>query len=354
MEIRDILNEAVRKKTSDIIISAGAPITYHVHGELETDQPPRPLTPEESKALAYQLMSEEQRQKFEQKNELDLSFEIEGIARFRACLYRQRGAVAVVLRVVPLSIPHYSEIGISKRLLSQLVNIPNGLILVTGPTGAGKSTTLASLLEYMNTEYDLPRHIVTIEDPIEFNLQSRTCVIDQRELGFDTESYVSGLKGALRQMAHIILVGEMRDRETIEVALTAAETGNLVMSTLSTQSAAKTINRIIDVFPLNDQSEIRTRLALTLKAVLSQVLMRRKDTPGRVAAREVLFLNSSVANLIREGKIHQINNVIASNTQKGMVLMDDALISLHQEGVIHTSDVMSRIVDPEKARLVLA
>lgn len=354
MEIRDILNEAMRKKASDIIISAGAPVTYHVNGELDTEFPPHPLSPEESKALAYELMTDEQIKKFEQYPEMDLSFQVEGMARFRACLYKQRGAAAVVLRVVPLEIPHYSDIGISKRLLTQLVNIPNGLILVTGPTGSGKSTTLASLLQYMNTEYELPRHIVTIEDPIEFHLESKTCVIDQRELGVDTDSYVTGLKGALRQMAHIILVGEMRDRETIEVALTAAETGNLVMSTLATQSAAKTINRIIDVFPLNEQSEIRTRLALTLKAVLSQVLMRRKDTPGRVAAREVLFVNNSIANQIREGKVHQINNAIASSTNQGMVLMDDSLLALHHEGIVHTSDVLSRIIDPEKARHVLS
>jgi twitching motility protein PilT len=269
-------------------------------------------------------------------------------------VYRQRGTVAAVLRLVPLEIPHYTEIGVADSLLTQLVNVPNGLILVTGPTGAGKSTTVASYLEYLNTENEFPRHIITIEDPIEFDLKSKVCVIDQREVGHDTNNYVTGLKGALRQMPHIIFVGEMRDRETIEIALTAAETGNTVISTLSTQSAAKTINRIIDVFPLSDQAEIRTRLALTLKAVISQVLLRRKDMPGRVAAREVLFVTNPVANLIREGKVHQINNVISSSYGEGMVLLDDSLLSLRQDGVVHSADVLSRLQDPEKARLIAA
>jgi twitching motility protein PilT len=268
-------------------------------------------------------------------------------------VYRQRGAVSAVMRLIPLEVPHYSEIGVPERLLQQLTSIPNGLILVTGPTGAGKSTTVASLLEYLNTEVDFPRHIVTIEDPIEFPLRSKVCVIDQREIGIDTNNYLIGLRSALRQMPHIIFVGEMRDRETIEIALTAAETGNVVISTLSTQSAAKTINRIIDVFPLHDQAEIRTRLALTLKACISQVLLRRQDIPGRIAAREILLSNHSIASMIRENKVHQINNVISSSYGEGMVLLDDSLLSLHEEGVIFTSDVLPRLQDPEKARLLL-
>ena len=302
MTIEEILREAVARQAADVIISAGAPVTYHVLGSLEAATPPRPLTANESESLSYQLLKDDQRRIFETEKELDFSFAFKDIARFRVSVYRQRGTVASVLRLVPLKIPHYSEIGISDRLLMQMLTIPNGLILVTGPTGAGKSTTVASFIEHLNTEHNVPKHVITIEDPIEFLFQSKVCVIDQRELGPDTHSYVAGLRSALRQMPHIIFVGEMRDRATMEVALTAAETGSIVISTLATQSASKTINRIIDVFPLEDEAEVRARLALSLKVVVSQVLLRRRDVAGRVAARELLFVNGSVANLDPRGK----------------------------------------------------
>jgi twitching motility protein PilT len=353
MDISEILLEGVRRRASDILISAGAPITYQVDGLLERHQPPAPLTAAESENLTYQLLKDAQRKEFEQELELDLSFHLKDVSRFRVSAFRQRGTVAAVLRLVPLEIPRYTEIGIPDSLLAQLLSIPNGLILVTGPTGAGKSTTIASMLEYMNTERDFPRHIVTIEDPIEFLLHSKVCVIDQRELGADTRSYVIGIRSALRQMPHVIFVGEMRDRSTMEAALTAAETGNVVISTLATQSAAKTVNRIIDVFPLEDQAEIRARLALSLRAVVSQVLMRRRDGTGRIAAREIMFVNNSIANLIREGKVHQLSNVISSSFGEGMVLLDDSLLELHEAGVVYPADVIPRLQDPEKVRLLL-
>ncbi len=353
MDVSEILLEGVRRRASDILISAGSPITYQVDGQLERHQPSTPLSAAESEHLTYQILRDVQRKEFEQEWELDLSFHLKDVARFRVSAFRQRGTVGAVLRLIPLKVPHYSEIGIADRLLSQMLSIPSGLILITGPTGAGKSTTIASILEYLNTERDFPRHIVTIEDPIEFMFHSKICVIDQRELGTDTHSYVAGIRSALRQMPHIIFVGEMRDRETMESALTAAETGNVVISTLATQSASKTVNRIIDVFPLEDQAEIRARLALSLRAVISQVLLRRKDIAGRVAAREILFVNNSVANLIREGKVHQLNNVISSSFSEGMVLMDDSLLELHEGGVVHASDVIPRLQDPEKVRLLL-
>jgi twitching motility protein PilT len=354
MHIHEVLLDAARRDASDIIISAGAPITFHVYGELVPYQDEEPISDEQSKALVYSLLDDEQRAAFERDLELDMGYEIGDVARFRVAVMRQRGTVAAVLRVVPLDIPHYTRIGLPEHLLSRLINIPNGLILMTGPTGAGKSTTVASFLEYLNTEHGVPRHIITIEDPIEFPFKSKTCVVNQREVGGDTKTYITGLKGALRQMPHIIFVGEMRDRETMEIALTAAETGNIVISTLSTQSSAKTINRIIDVFPLHDQAEIRTRLALTLKTVVSQVLLRRRDVPGRIAAREILHVTNSVANLIRESKVHQINNVISSSFGDGMVLLDDSLLELHRDGVVHTSDVTSRLQDPDKVRLLMA
>jgi twitching motility protein PilT len=352
MRIGDVLEEAVRREASDLLISAGAPITFHVHGVLESNDPPTPLSARESQDLAYQLLNEEQRKTFEQVFELDLAFHYRDLARFRVSVYRQRGTVAAVLRLVPLKVPHYTDIGITEKMMGRMMTIPNGLVLITGPTGAGKSTTVASFLSYLNNEVDFPRHIITIEDPIEFLLPSNVCVIDQRELGSDTQSYPIGLRSALRQMPHIIFVGEMRDRSTMEIALTAAETGNLVISTLSTQSASKTINRIIDVFPLEDQAEIRTRLALTLKAVISQVLLRRADIPKRIAAREILYISSSVSNLIREGKIHQIDNVIASSYDQGMILLDDSLLELHRNGIVDAASIIPRLQDTEKIRLL--
>jgi twitching motility protein PilT len=352
MRITEILDEAVRRRASDLLITAGAPLTYHVNGYLEAADT-KPLTTQESEDLVYQLLPPFHRKEFENERELDMAFHLQDVSRFRVSVFRQRGAVGAVLRVVPLQIPHYSELGIPERILMQMVNTPTGLILLTGPTGAGKSTTAASVLEYLNTECDFPRHIITIEDPIEFYMTSKVCVIDQREVGPDTKSYVRGLRSALRQMPHVIFVGEMRDRETMEVALTAAETGNLVVSTLATQSAAKTVNRIIDVFPIEDQSEIRARLALTLRMIVSQVLLRRKDRSGRVAAREVMLVTSPVANLIREGKIHQLNNVIASSASEGMNLLDDALLDLHHSGLVDKADIVARFQDAERLRALL-
>jgi twitching motility protein PilT len=350
MKIEDVLQEAVRRQASDIILSAGARVTLHVHGEWLQDAAADPLTADQTRDLIYGFMTPAQRKEFERDQELDMGFEQAGLSRFRVSVFRQRGTVAAVMRLIPLEVPHYTRIGMPESLLRSLLTIPNGLVLVTGPTGAGKSTTVASYLEYLNTENGVPKHIVTIEDPIEFPFKSKTCVINQREIGVDTGGYAIGLRSALRQMPNIIFVGEMRDRETIEIALTAAETGNVVISTLSTQSASKTIHRIIDVFPIQDQAEIRTRLALTLKAVISQVLLRRKDGQGRIAAREILLASGSVSNLIREGKVHQINNVIASSHAEGMVLMDDSLLELYHEGVLFAADVLPRLQDPEKAR----
>lgn len=352
MDVMQILRNAVEAKASDVIISAGAPITFHVYGVLEPMDPNWVLTQADAETLTYQFLTSEQKKKFEMERELDAAYHVPGLARFRVSIYLQKGTVASVLRLVPLEVPDYRTIGLADRVLMQMVNTTGGLILITGPTGAGKSTTIASYIEYLNTDNGIAKHVITIEDPIEFMFENKVCLIDQREIGYDTLSYVRGLRSALRQMPHVIFVGEMRDRETIEVALTAAETGNVVISTLSTQSAAKTINRIIDIFPLEHQAEVRTRLALTLKVVLSQVLLRRVDVPGRICAREVMFVNSPIANLIREGKVHQINNAIATNAKDGMTLLDDALLELNRDGVISYADVLTRVQDPEKLKLV--
>jgi twitching motility protein PilT len=350
MDVMEILRDSVERRASDIILSAGAPVTFHVHGALEPLDPDWILSPSETHDLVYQFLTMEQRKVFEIERELDIGYHVPDLARFRVSVYQQRGTLAAVLRLVPLEIPDTKTIGLSDRVLMQMVNQPHGLILVTGPTGSGKSTTIASYLEYLNTVHGVPRHIITLEDPVEFALQSKDCVIDQRELGHDTFSYVQGLRSALRQMPHVIFVGEMRDRETMEVALTAAETGNVVISTLSTQSAGKTINRIIDVFPVEHQAEIRTRLALTLRVAISQTLLRRKDGLGRVCAREIMFVNAPISNLIREGKIHQLNNAIGTHYAEGMKLLDDSLVELYKEGLVEYVDVVTRIQDPEKLK----
>jgi twitching motility protein PilT len=352
VSILEILKEAVAEQASDILITAQSPVTFHIHGTLVPYDPDWILTGTETQDLIYQFMTMEQRKNFENERDLDLAYHIPGLARFRVNVFQQKGTLAAVLRLVPLRVPHYSEIGLPEKVVLEMANMPGGLILMTGPTGAGKSTSIASFIEYLNTEGLSPRHIITIEDPIEFLFQPKICVFDQREIGYDVKSYVRGLRAALRQMPHIIFVGEMRDRETIEVALTAAETGNVVISTLSTQSAAKTINRIIDIFPVEHQAEIRTRLALTLKVVVAQVLMKRIDVPGRVAARELMFVNSAISNLIREGKIHQVNNAIATHAREGMVLMDDSILDLASKGVISYASAVIRMTDAEKlARL---
>ena len=350
MEILDILREAVEARASDILLSAGAPVTFHIQGRLETFRSSEVLDGDRSRKLVYEFLTMEQRKFFEMERDLDVGYHVPDLARFRVSVFQQRGTVAAVLRIVPFEIPHYRDIGLSDRTLMEMVNTPSGLILITGPTGAGKSTTIASYIEYLNAEHGVPKHIITLEDPIEYMFQNKSCLIDQRELGMDTKGYVRGLKAALRQMPHVIFVGEMRDRETIETALTAAETGNIVISTLSTQSAGKTVNRIIDVFPLEHQAEIRTRLSLTLRAVVSQVLLRRADADARICAREIMFVNNPISNLIREGKVHQLNNAISTHARDGMNLMDDSLIGLCNQGLIGYVDVMARLADPEKAR----
>jgi twitching motility protein PilT len=350
LTIDDILAEAIDRDASDILISAGSPVMYHIHGRLEEYSNPAALMPAESKTLSYSLLDEDQQNRFELERDGDLSFELFDECRFRVNIFQQRGSVACVLRLIPITVPTFEKIGIPEQLIKKLVNISSGMLLVTGPTGSGKSTTVASFLEYLNTKHDRPQHIVTIEDPIEFRMRSKRCMINQREVGIDTQTFATGLRAALRQMANIIFVGEMRDRETIEIALTAAETGNLVISTLHTQSAAKTINRIIDVFPVQDQDDIRTRLSLTLQGVISQRLLPLKKGTGRVAAREVLFVNHAVANMIRDSKVHQINNAITGGQAEGMVLMDDTLLDLHRQGLINASEVLSRLHDTEKAR----
>ncbi|MFN0149517.1 MAG: type IV pilus twitching motility protein PilT [bacterium] len=353
MDIIAIAKEAVAAGASDILISADSPVMLHVDGVLRPHSNGMLLTEEMASNLIYQFLTMEQRKTLENERELDAGYNIKDFARFRVSVYYQKGSLAAALRLVPLRIPLPSELGFPPDFLARVRNLPNGLVLFTGPTGAGKSTSIASLIELINTEGGVSKHVITIEDPIEFVFKPKQCVIDQREIGRDTFSYVHGLRSALRSLPHVIFVGEMRDRDTIEIALRAAETGNLVISTLATASAAKTINRIVDIFPVEHQSEIRTRLALSLKVVVSQVLLPRVDIAGRIAAREVMFVTNSIANLVREGKIHQIPNVIATAARDGMVLMDDSLASLLSAGAIDAATAMTYAVDLEKIKPAL-
>jgi twitching motility protein PilT len=255
------------------------------------------------------------------------------------------------VRTVPLTIPLPAELGLAPHVVARVLGTTHGLVLVTGPTGAGKSTTIASLLEQVN-QGGPRRHIVTVEDPIEFLFEPKNAVIDQREVGSDTKSYARGLKGALRQLPHIIFVGEMRDLTSMAIALTAAETGNLVISTMATQSAAQTVTRIIDSFPPHQQSQIRSQLSLTLRAVISQVLLPRADGKGRVAAREIMFVNQAIQNLIREDKIHQIPNVISTSLREDMVPIDETLAELVERGAITFETAYPYFDDTEKRALL--
>jgi len=342
-----ILRRAVELGASDLILTAGQPVLVTVAGRLQPMPGSEPLTGADTRHIAESFLAPALLERFQHDLELDTRWQLDGVANFRINLYVQRGHWGLAVRIVPLRIPLPSEIGLAPHVVRRLLSLSHGLVLVTGPTGAGKSTTIASLLEQMN-QGEPRRHVVTIEDPIEFVFQPRTAVLDQREVGVDTRSFAHGLKGALRQLPNVIFVGEMRDLSSMAIALTAAETGNLVISTMATQSAAQTVTRIIDGFPAAQQSQIRAQLALTLQAVVSQVLLPRGDGAGRVAAREVLFVNSAIQNLIREDKVHQIPNVIATAVREDMITINDALAELVERGVVTFETAYPHFDDAEK------
>ena len=346
-----VLRRAVELGASDLLVTAHYPVMMTVAGILQPIPGSPVVTSADSRRLAESFLTPALHEKFLRDQEMDTRFHLPGAANFRVNLFIQRGHWGAAIRVVPLSIPLPAEIGIAPHVVQRLLSITRGLVLVTGPTGAGKSTTIASLLEQVN-QGGPRRHIVTVEDPIEFVFEPRNAVIDQREVGSDTKSYARGLKGALRQLPHIIFVGEMRDLASMAIALTAAETGNLVISTMATQSAAQTVTRIIDSFPPHQQSQIRSQLALTLRAVVSQVLLTRADGRGRVAAREMMFVNQAISNLIREDKVHQIPNVLSTSLREDMVPMDDALSELVDRGLIGFDTAYPYFEDSEKRALL--
>src|SRR5512138_2700613 len=320
--LSDLLKKMLDMNGSDLHLTTNSPPQVRVHGHLTPlDMPP--LTAPETKQLAYSVMTDSQKHRFEENLELDFSFGLKGLARFRGNCFNQRGAVGAVFRVIPFEIKSFQQLGLPP-VVSKLCDKPRGLILVTGPTGSGKSTTLAAMIDKINSErHD---HIITIEDPIEFVHQHKSCLVNQREVHSDTKGFSMALRAALREDPDVVLIGEMRDLETIESALRIAETGHLTFGTLHTNSAASTINRVIDVFPSHQQSQIRAQLSLVLEGILCQSLLPRSDNKGRAMALEIMIPNSAIRNLIREDKIHQIYGVMQSGQAKfGMQTFNQSL-----------------------------
>src|ERR1700759_4378678 len=343
--LSDLLKKMLDMSGSDLHITTNSPPQLRVHGHLQPlDMPP--MTPSETKQLAYSVLTDAQKHRFEETLELDFSFGLKGLARFRGNCFNQRGAVGAVYRVFPFEIKTYQQLNLP-NVISKLCDKPRGLILVTGPTGSGKSTTLAAMLDKINTErHD---HIITIEDPIEFVHQNKSCLVNQREVHSDTQSFSNALRAALREDPDVVLIGEMRDLETIESALRIAETGHLTFGTLHTNSAASTINRIIDVFPSYQQPQIRAQLSLVLEGVLCQTLLPKADNKGRAMCMEVLVPNAAIRNLIREDKIHQIYSAMQSGQEKfGMQTFNQALASLYFQKAITLETALARSSSPDE------
>jgi len=349
--MHDLLSIMVERGASDLHITTGTHPQIRVHGKLAPLSQFEQLTPQDTQRLAYSVLNETQKQKFEEESELDLSFGIQGMARFRCNVYRQRGAIACAIRVIPVNIRGFHELGLPP-IVEQLADRPKGLILVTGPTGSGKSTTLAAMVDKINS--DRSEHIVTIEDPIEFVHQHKKCVVNQREVFSDTLSFKDALKRILRQDPDVVLVGEMRDLETIAAALTIAETGHLTLGTLHTNSCAQTMNRIIDVFPTSQQDQVRAQLSLVLEGVFCQQLVPTLDERGRAMAMEILVATPAIRNLIREEKIHQIYSAMQAGQKFGMQTMNQSLLNLVQRGRISREEALNRTMDPQELTQLLS
>ena len=341
MDITQLLAFGVEQKASDCHLSAGEPPMLRIHGDLKKLDHPT-LSKEEVHAMVYDIMNDANRKHFEEFHEVDFSFELGDIARFRVNVFMKLNGEAAVFRTIPTSILTLDQLGMP-TVMKEMCRKEKGLILVTGPTGSGKSTTLAAMIDFINDDFE--GHILTVEDPIEFVHNSRKCLINQRELGPHTLSFANALRAALREDPDVILVGEMRDLETIQLALTAAETGHLVFATIHTSSAPDTVNRIIDVFPPTQQAQIRTQFAESIEAVITQTLMKRK-AGGRVAAVEIMTGTTAVRNLIREGKIHQLPGTMQVSQKDGMQTMDMALTDLAVRGVVTEEEAQAKSMTP--------
>jgi len=348
--LHQLLKAMIEKGASDLHITTNSPPQLRIDGKLQPLQMP-PLSPADTKQVCYSILTDSQKHKFEENNELDLSFGVRGLSRFRANVFMQRGAVAGAFRSIPYKVMTMEELGLPKAVLD-ITRKPRGLVLVTGPTGSGKSTTLASIIDRVNSErHD---HIVTIEDPIEYLHPHKNCIVNQREVGSDTKSFTNALKYILRQDPDVVLIGEMRDLETIEAALTVAETGHLAFATLHTNSCVQTINRIVDVFPPYQQSQVRAQLSFVLEGVMCQSLLPRANGPGRALALELMVPNPAIRNLIREDKIHQIYSQMQIGQEKhGMQTMNQSLASLFQRRLISLEDAMARSHDQEELKTLI-
>jgi twitching motility protein PilT len=339
INLHQLLRAVVEKGASDLHITTGTPPQLRIDGSLLPLRT-NALTPVETKQLCYSVLTEEQKVVFERDNEIDLSFGVKGLARFRGNLFVQRGAVAGVFRQIPFRIMGFDELGLPP-VVAQLANLPTGLVLVTGPTGSGKTTTLAAILDKINSERRC--HILTVEDPIEFLHPNKLSIVNQREVGTDTGSFKKALRYVLRQDPDVVLIGEMRDLEAIEAALTISETGHLVLGTLHTNSAVQSINRIIDVFPSTHQAQIRAQLSFVLAGVLTQTLVPHAEGAGRALALEIMIPNPAIKNLIREDKVHQIYSAMQTGqSATGMQTMNQSLYNLYSRRVVTKEDAMAR------------
>lgn len=353
-----VIAQAAKLKASDIHITVGRPPVFRINGvlfpldalELKgkideiTQEEIKNFTSDDTDTLTREITSGEQYHKFKEKGELDFSYSLPGVTRVRVNVFKQRNSAAIAVRLLSTRIPSFKELGLPE-VLGYLARRPNGLILVTGPTGSGKSTTLAAMIDLINREQRL--HVITLEDPIEYLHRHDLSIINQREIGQDSQSFAAALRAALREDPDVILVGEMRDLETIAIAVTAAETGHLVLATLHTSSAAETIDRIVDVFPPAQQEQIRVQVANTIEGIVSQQLIPRVDKPGRVVALEILVTTPAIRNLIREGKTFQIPTQLQTGARYGMQTLDMSLKMLYQKGVISAEEVLNRASDPE-------
>ena len=346
MDLTELLSIGVRRNASDVHLTVGIPPTYRVDGAL-ISLVEKKLTTEDTLDLVKQALDETRLKKLNETGEIDFSYSIPSIGRFRVNAFKQRGSYALVLRIIPLEIPLMDELGLPS-ILNDLSKLPRGLILVTGPTGSGKTTTLASIINKINSERKC--HIITLEDPLEYLHKHKKSIVNQREVGSDTQNFANGLRGALREDPDVILVGEMRDLETISTAITAAETGHLVLSTLHTNGAAKTMDRIIDVFPPYQQQQIRVQLASVIEAVISQQLLLKASGIGRIGAYEVMIATPAIRNLIREGKNHQIDTSIQTSGALNMQTMDTSLANLYKRGEITKETAISQAYNMDEIR----
>jgi len=349
-DLVELLKHICSIKASDLHISVGSPPRARIHGDL-VNLDYDVLTPNDTRNLCYSVMSDFNRKRFEENFDVDFSFGVPELARFRANVFMQRGSIAGAFRVIPQEIPDFDTLGLPS-IVKEFANLPKGLVLVTGPTGSGKSTTLAALINLINKNRQV--HIITLEDPIEFTYKHNKALINQREVGTDTASFAQGLKHIMRQDPDVILIGEMRDAETIAAALTVAETGHLVFATLHTNSAAETITRIVDVFPPTQQEQVRVQLSTSLQGIVTQALLKKKDNSGRVVAVEILIPNPAIRNLIRENKIPQIYSAMQIGQEKtGMKIFNQSLFELYSKNLISYNDALNASLNKDELKTML-